>query len=163
MDTKRFKDLLLRKVRTSEGVKTVSYREFISDIHFLPEMEVIEIERAENWTWNCPSNISDSFDLEWANLIEKVKNKVSSEKVRELSLWAKDEMKNYEYYPSIMPFGFSTLGCTDSKIAYSTNLDYLPSHSPLVTRKLQVIVVADIDSSIEESEVFVTIRGQVEE
>ena len=131
-------------------------------INLKAEMDPLPIETNQDWKHDCSQELPPTFYQTWTNIVDYTKEHISSDEIIELSRWAKKEMEGYHYSPSIKPAGFYHKGCTDKQTVYSTRLDYLPSHSPLVTRFIEMFVVTPIEAplaDIRQVEVFVTIRG----
>jgi len=100
----------------------------------------------------------------WKTKWKDVEKEVTPEKVREISRYAKEQMAKYEKVAPFEKMEFTpTLRDKDGKkVIFEATVETLPTHSPLVTRWLKVLIVYDTEKKSVEK-VFVTIRGELQE
>jgi len=91
-----------------------------------------------------------------------VAKQVTPEAVRKLSRWAQKEMEQYKAVSSLAKVEFHPVARheADGRLVLEGTVDTLPTHSPLVTRWLKVLLVYD-EGSGSVVRVVVTIRGQL--
>ncbi|MFG0329337.1 MAG: hypothetical protein ACF8PN_05495 [Phycisphaerales bacterium] len=98
----------------------------------------------------------------WSACEREVRAVVDADEVRRLSQWATDRMDRYRPPPTfdgvlLQPISRDPAG---DRITLASIVDALPSHSPLVKRRLVVFLLArESTKAIEEA--IVTIRGEV--
>jgi hypothetical protein len=133
-------------------------------LRFVPEMMPFPEQK---WP-RCPAGAfaQETQDAlaAWAKLHATAAPRITAERARELSLWAKAQMEKYAAVPPLGDIAFTPAGAAPGKrlLLLEGTADTLPSHSPLVTRWLKIFLVYDCETrSIRE--VIVTIRGELQE
>jgi hypothetical protein len=116
-----------------------------------------------------PSVEIDQYPLEtqkvaqkWQALAPWVESQVSPATVRALSRWAITQMAQYRSLPPFANLEFKAIAIQPDGnfVLFHSTADTLPSHSPLVTRWLELFLVYDSHTESILS-VTITIRGQV--
>lgn len=137
-------------------------RDFPIGICFIREMDYIP--EVEGWDV-CSTEVSDE-DIkkalsEWEKHVQWVESQVNPEIVKELSLWAKEEMKEYDSIAPLAQATFKPIRIYKKypKITFEGTIDTLPTHSPIVTRWLKIYFIYEsINKTILRA--TVTIRGE---
>jgi hypothetical protein len=98
----------------------------------------------------------------WRKVMPWVTARVTPELARDLSRWAKEQMKQYQRVPSLDTVTFKPVRDDERhrNLVLEGTVDTLPSHAPLVTRWLKLYLLCDLHSG-EVIRVTVTIRGQI--
>lgn len=130
----------------------------------IPEMDPIAALEAKASDRQPPMPaVPAAFATAWRAVEPRVQAQLTPAVVRELSRWAKPQMATYTKTPAVKGATFSVArAAADGALTLSATLDTLPSHSPLVTRWLQVIATFDPPTG-KIGHVWITIRGEVQE
>jgi hypothetical protein len=138
-------------------------------VQFVAELEGVEelklLGAKPSWTTDDETQFAAEVAAAreaWKTEAAKFQEKLSPEKVRSLSRWAKPQMEKYNAVPPLDKAKISAAGLTADKksIVFESTIDTLPTHSPLVTRWLKVYFIYDLSTkSIRHT--TITIRGQV--
>lgn len=91
----------------------------------------------------------------------EIEKYVTPEVIRDLSRWARPQMKAYAKVPSLEKVVWKPVGREgkQDRLVLESTIDTLPTHQRLVTRWLKVYLVFDTQSK-EVVRVIVTIRGE---
>ena len=134
------------------------------DIRFVPEMErVAELEwpraDAKIYAEDRPRMLAA-----WQEISGAVQRKLTAAQVIQLSKWAKPQMQSYADVPALdrPDFQLQTASAGEKKLVFEATLQVLPTHSPLVTRWLKLLVIYDRERRAI-LQVVITIRGEVQE
>ena len=137
------------------------------EVVFLPEMQPLEAGYTTKPILS-PLKESQDFYKKWNSILDFLAEQITTEKLMSISRWAKEEMKAYilpekELKKIIMDALESS---EDGRyIHFSQKAEQglvLPSHSPVVFRRMVLYAVYDIKNN-NISKVYVTIRGWAEE
>ncbi len=131
-------------------------------VRFLPEMTAFPEQK-----WRaCPAGAFTQETRDalaaWAALRPAVERQVTAEKARELSRWAREQMKSYAAVPPLGSIAFAPAAASGGRLLLEGTADTLPSHSRLVTRWLKLFLVYDCGTRTI-TDVIVTIRGELQE
>ena len=115
-----------------------------------------------------PPKVLESFEHEWGQVVASISTAVHAESLRTLSRWAKAEMASFtlpaDWLPPL-PMEPVAHSADRHQVLFSQDVSRgfpLPSHHPLVFRRLVVAVEFDTQKS-QIKRVFITIRGWREE
>lgn len=131
----------------------------------LPEME--KLAATDDWAYS-PQPLSETqkqqFSADFAKKYPEIRGFLTPAHIRDLSRWAKDEMKTYDSIPfpdaDKLVWQPVRRDAAGTKILLETTLDTLPTHSPLVTRWLKLFAIFDTVTG-KISVIAVTIRGEL--
>lgn len=133
-------------------------------IRWVPEME-----RVPELTWPHADAKDYAEDRQqmikaWPKISAAVQEKLTAAEVIKLSKWARLQMQGYAGVPSLErpDFQLQAASAGEKQLVFSATLQVLPTHSPLVTRWLKLLVVYDQHRRVI-SQVIITIRGEVQE
>ncbi len=129
----------------------------------VPEMGYIP--EVDDWTVCKPDAFPEETAkalADWKTKLPWVKERVTPELARRLSGWAKEQMKQYQAVPPLGKVAFKPArhGAKRRKFVLEGTVDTLPTHSPIVTRWLKLLLLCDRHSGTV-LRVTVTIRGQL--
>ena len=136
-------------------------RTFPAGIALVREMEYIpEVDGWQQCTTSATAGDSVRIAAAWDSVCSRVEELLPAAAVRNLSLWAKKEMRGYRRVPSLKNLSFSPLTeRTDHhKTVWTAVGDTLPSHSSAVRRLLTFYLLFDRTTG-KIITVTVTIRG----
>lgn len=129
----------------------------------VPEMQRIPALEASAADRSPPKKPPLAFVRAWKPLAPRVAKLLTPALVRSLSRWAKKEMERYARVPPVERPTFTVDRVTpEGTLVLAARLDTLPSHSPIVTRWLELVATFDPSRNVI-SNVWITIRGQAEE
>jgi hypothetical protein len=139
------------------------------NVAFVAEMEeVAELAMvADGHRWSRQEEATWSDDIAcaraaWKKEAKTLTGRLTVDRVRSLSRWAKPQMEKYSAVPALADVVLEPIGVDKKggKLLLEGTVDTLPSHHPIVTRWLKVFVVYDI-SDRKIGHVTFTIRGQI--
>jgi len=140
-------------------------------MQFVPEMEVFwegfDTPRLLESASLAVDTVEDFLRC-WEKCAEELPSKTDAKSVREISRWAKTQMASYtlpENFGKGAKFSQVSFSKDKRKILFSQDIQDgipLPSHSPIVFRRLLFGAVFDLETRKIER-VLITIRGWVEE
>ncbi|MBF0359893.1 MAG: hypothetical protein HQK49_02725 [Oligoflexia bacterium] len=144
---------------TFASTSTNLHLEQTPKIVFVEEMQSFLPQIMDNLNTEC--NISEmNFDPRlWDNLYQWISSQIKSNDVKRLSLWAQEEMQNYNYIPKAVKTEINLVGCRGKYVVFESTLDDLPSHHPLVVRWLKTYIVTSAPNLLFENYIVVTVRG----
>jgi len=128
-------------------------------LQFVSEMEPLTFLDGGAGDLDC-EDISLPSEEGWAVLHGEIVKQIGREQVIALSQWALPQMQGYQLPKEWSPRKLEFARCSDGVVVLESTLDDLPSHNPLVVRKLKVFLVSDVSGS-KPLEIVVTIRGEV--
>jgi hypothetical protein len=126
------------------------------ELTFIPE-----VDSWERCDLKAYPEAASQAHMAWLEEAKRIGKYVTPDLARRLSRWAKKEMEGYRKVPSLEKIAFQPVAHypNGNRVVLKGTVDTLPTHSPVVTRWLQVYVLWDITGkSIER--VTVTIRGE---
>lgn len=134
-------------------------------LYFVPEME--RIAQVDNGGYVPPEECvqeSQRVAQEWHTHFLWIQTRLSPQKVRDLSGWAKVQMQTYSAVPNLGELTLQPIAIKEEEhnLIFEGVIDTLPTHSPLVKRWLKLYLVYNLDRQ-EILSIYITIRGQVEE
>jgi len=115
-----------------------------------------------------PGEVVTSFAADWERVRPSVAEEVNAESLLGISNWAKEQMKGFappEGWIESIPMHPSKTSRDGRRILFTQETEEgfaLPSHSPIVFRRIVLGAVYDRQSHIVTT-VYVTIRGWIEE
>jgi len=133
-------------------------------IRWVPEMEgVPEL----NWPRADAQDFAEDrrqMLKAWKEISAAVQQELTAAEVIRLSKWAKPQMQGYGGPPSLEHPDFQpqTVSVAEKQLVFEATLQVLPTHSPIVTRWLKLLVIYDQRRGAI-SQVVITIRGEVQE
>lgn len=131
---------------------------------FVPEMQFIpEVDSWQSCEPGAYAEAVKAVEKAWPKEAKRIAKHVTPELARTLSRWAQPQMAAYAKVPPLEKVSLEPVAhySQRKKIVLKGTVDTLPVHAPLVTRWLQVYVLADTSGEIDR--VTVTIRGEVQE
>ena len=149
--------------RVARAAEPIEKLQFVPDLGEVEEIKLIGAN--PSWTKDDETRLAVQVAAAheaWKSEAAKLQEKVTAEKVRSLSRWAKPQMEDYKVVPALDKAKLSAAGVSADKksIVFEGTVDTLPTHSPLVTRWLKVYFIYDLSTkSIRHA--TITIRGQV--
>ncbi len=129
---------------------------------FIPEMEPFsELTAGAACVPDRAPAATDRARAALKGRLADVEKGLTSQKVRELSRWAKTEMGAYARVPPLGKVAWRPARVEDTGkwVLLEGTVDTLPTHSSLVTRWLKVYAVYDVPADTIRR-VIVTIRGE---
>lgn len=135
------------------------------EIRFVPEMESVpELDKWPQVEGSAHEDDLRQMKVEWKKIMADVQRKLTVAQVIALSKWAKPQMQNYTVLPSLdqPDFELRAALAQEKKLLFEATLQVLPSHSPIVTRWLKLLVVYDQERRTIR-QVIITIRGEAQE
>ncbi len=130
---------------------------------------VVEMERVPELKWPHADAKDYAEDRQqmmkaWQEISAAVQQQLTAAEVIRLCKWARLQMKSYTEVPSLERPDFQLLAASagEKQLVFEATLQVLPTHSPLVTRWLKLLVVYDQRRRVI-SQVIMTIRGELQE
>ena len=128
-------------------------------VSFVPEMDALPLE--EYGALRDDYQVSAEESAGWSQIFPFVsRDLVSDQKVKDLSRWARGEMKTYHFKPGAVP-ELVAYGFNQNVVVYAATLDRLPSAHPSVVRLLKIYVVGlNENHQFLPNHLIMTIRGE---
>lgn len=139
----------------------------LPDLVTVLEMENFGSEYQKNPP-SLPAPTIEEFSTKWNDIADGLEKKVSPAILLSISLWAKEQMKGYTPPQGwLRKIPMHQVGMSEDKLSVlffqETEQGFpLPSHSPIVFRRLMVAAVYNTNTKAIPK-VYVTIRGWREE
>ena len=134
-------------------------------VRFLGEGETINWRTAptlEPIRFDCGPPTSEEL-IGWKDFFGMVRPLITDERIYDMSHWARKEMLDFRFVPSI-PLSLERYGCNEQYIIYRSKITDLPSHSPVVFRYLEAYILGvSMLNYFAPNELIVTIGGHTEE
>ena len=132
---------------------------FVPEMDYIPEVDTWEPCNAEDYEKDFAFAMKD-----WAAKRYWVSTRITPQVVRSLSRWAKLQMEHFNLWPPVPQIRFEVVGIDPDgrKLLLEGDVGVLPTHNPLVTRRLLLYLLYDRDTKLV-FRVTATIRGDVKE
>jgi hypothetical protein len=132
---------------------------FIPEMDFIPEVEGWKPCESEDYKTDLAFALKD-----WDSKRYWVSTRITPGVVRSISRWAKPQMEHFNLWPPVPQTRLEVVGIDGDgrKLLLEGDVGVLPTHNPLVTRRLLLYLLYDRDNK-QVFRVTVTIRGDVQE